>query len=115
MQEELKLSAERDDYVAQLERTKLNDLENIFARLSSLPNTSGNIDKVREMEDNMNCTLEALECCMKELEVLRSRRAAINRNNRTLREEFMHKQEEWKERELQQKSVSFLYCHIFVR
>lgn len=74
-----------------------------------MPNSAGNIDKVREMEDNMNSTLEALECCMKEMEVLRSRKAAINRTNRTLREEFMLKQEEWKERELKQKSVSFSY------
>lgn len=107
MQEELNLSADRDKYVAELEKMKLNNLENTFAQLSGMQNTAGNIDKVREMEDNMNSTLEALECCMKEMEVLRSRKAAINRTNRVLREEFMQKQEFWKESELNQKSVSF--------
>ncbi|XP_034241818.1 rootletin-like isoform X2 [Thrips palmi] len=104
LQEELKLSAEREKYVAQLEKTKLSNLENNFTHLSGLQNTTGNTDKIREMEDNMNSTLEALECCMKEMEVLRSRKAAINRTNRTLREEYMKKQEYWKERERKQKS-----------
>lgn len=104
LQEELSLSAERENYVAQLEKTKLNSLENTFAQLSNMQSTAGNIDKVREMEDNMNSTLEALECCMKEMEVLRSRKAAINRTNRILREDFMLKLGAWKERDLKQKS-----------
>lgn len=103
LEEEIKLGKERDQYLIQLEQVKVNNFQMANNWLASTPNSGANGNTLLEMEENVNSTLEALECALKEMEVLRSRKAAINKANRVLREDFMKKRNEWEERMCKQR------------
>lgn len=107
LEEEIKLGQERDRYLVQLEQIKLHDFQMANNWVASTPNAAASSNALLEMEENVNSTLEALECALKEMEVLRSRKAAVNRANRVLREEFMRRREEWETEIHNQEVVSF--------
>ncbi|KAK3930223.1 Tax1-binding protein 1-like protein B [Frankliniella fusca] len=98
LEEEMKLAKERDSYLVQVEQTKVHNLQMANNWLASTPSSTDNGNTLLEMEENVNSTLEALECALKEMDVLRSRKAAINKANRILREDFMQKKAEWEDR-----------------
>lgn len=95
LNEEIKLGQQKDQYITELEQAKVNNFQMASNWLASTPNAAADGNALLEMEENVNSTIEALECALKEMEVLRSRKAAINRANRVLREEFMQKRGEW--------------------
>ena len=104
LEEMLKAGQERDRYLVELENIKLHGLQAANNWVASTPNASANGNALLEMEENVNSTLEALECTLKEMDFLRSRKAAISQANRTLREEFMLKRKEWETEKFNQKA-----------
>ncbi|XP_026281434.1 calcium-binding and coiled-coil domain-containing protein 2 isoform X3 [Frankliniella occidentalis] len=106
LEEEMKLSKERDLYLAQVEQIKVHSLQMANNWLASTPTSTENGNTLLEMEENVNSTLEALECALKEMDIMRSRKAAINKANRILREDFMQKKAEWEDRLIKQRNES---------
>lgn len=105
LEEEIKLGKERDSYLVQVEQTKVHNLQMANNWLASTPTSADNGNTLLEMEENINSTLEALECALKEMDILRTRKAAINKANRILREDFMQKKADWEDRMTKQKNV----------
>lgn len=105
LEEEIKLGLEKDRYIVQLEQVKVNNFQMANNWLASTPNASADRTTLLEMEENIKSTLEALECALKEMEVLRSRKTALSGANRALRDEFVKKTEIWEEKLLKLQKV----------